>query len=499
MAKQVNKYEQGGLILKKKTKDNFGKKANPNDVDVSVGPDFVGLGYNIKGRNYSPAWGGQFAMGGNLPGAVGFMYARTQDPAPSNGKYAKKTKASAQNGQEMKFYQEGLDFKPKTISQNGIMIDPDGYWNSENWGNPVIIPSTDITMEGVDQPLIGISDTGDTQYMEPGEDYQFDGEYVTEYPILKDTNYNDMAKAKQGKKLNKAAMGKAMVYDQLHQLSDFGNPPIAQTGISTPPEFKFTKPESFAAGAETAGMSALNNLGKIVSGIGAISEQKRNIKKADQAAQLSGLALQANQTMQEPMRRYVRPEDALVQPGQLSNPYGSGTNYLAEDGAMIGGNPTEIQNMYNPGDIYLDGGYEPMEESLKQYKHGGSMHKAEFGEYFQDSGQAQIGSAVGESIGTAFGPAGAAVGKIAGMALGNLLGGAKDARKLQEQKDKMALSQSQLAFQQSRSQGPLNAYMEDGGWVSHDWQPQVIATFGEHKLKDLLKLMMQTCYVLVVI
>jgi hypothetical protein len=123
MANWLDKYEQGGMVLKKKTKDNYGKKANPNNVQASVGPDFVGLGYNIKGRNYSPAWGGQFAMGGNIPGAVGFTYARTQNPAPSNGKYAKKTKASAQNGQEMKFYQEGLDFTPKTISQNGLIMD----------------------------------------------------------------------------------------------------------------------------------------------------------------------------------------------------------------------------------------------------------------------------------------------------------------------------------------------------------------------------------------
>ena len=70
MANWLDKYEQGGLVLKKKTKDNFGKKANPNDVKVSVGPDFVGLGYNTKGRNYSPAWGGQFQMGGSMPGAV---------------------------------------------------------------------------------------------------------------------------------------------------------------------------------------------------------------------------------------------------------------------------------------------------------------------------------------------------------------------------------------------------------------------------------------------
>ena len=59
------------------------------------------------------------AMGGSLPGAVGFTYARTAGSAPSNGKYAKKTKASAQNGKEMKFYQEGLDFKPNSIAQDG--------------------------------------------------------------------------------------------------------------------------------------------------------------------------------------------------------------------------------------------------------------------------------------------------------------------------------------------------------------------------------------------
>jgi hypothetical protein len=61
-------------------------------------------------------------MGGSIPGAVGFTYARTNDPAPSNGKYAKKTMASAQNGAEMKFYQEGLDFKPKTISKDGSQL-----------------------------------------------------------------------------------------------------------------------------------------------------------------------------------------------------------------------------------------------------------------------------------------------------------------------------------------------------------------------------------------
>jgi hypothetical protein len=138
MANWLDKYEQGGMVLKQKTKDNYGKKPNPNDVKISMSPNYIGSGYNIQGRNYSPAWGGMFQdggsvypvnyvpqaqMGGSIPGAVGFSYARTQSPAPSNGPYAKKTKASAQNGEEMRYYQNGLDWKPKSISQNGSWLD----------------------------------------------------------------------------------------------------------------------------------------------------------------------------------------------------------------------------------------------------------------------------------------------------------------------------------------------------------------------------------------
>lgn len=78
------------------------------------------LGTTNKGFDYNGAWGGTMQMGGGLPGATGMMYARVG--APANGKYAKKTKASAQNGMEMKYYQAGLDFKPKTISQDGTAV-----------------------------------------------------------------------------------------------------------------------------------------------------------------------------------------------------------------------------------------------------------------------------------------------------------------------------------------------------------------------------------------
>lgn len=70
-----------------------------------------------------------------------------------------------------------------------VTKDDNGYWNPENWGKPVEIGSNEITMKGLQEmgynkPLLGISDTGDVQMMYPGEDYTFDGESVTEYPVM---------------------------------------------------------------------------------------------------------------------------------------------------------------------------------------------------------------------------------------------------------------------------------------------------------------------------
>ena len=60
-------------------------------------------GYTDIPFKYNSAWGGQFQMGGSLPGSVGFTYARTQG-IPSEGPYAKKTMPSAQNGKVHKKY-----------------------------------------------------------------------------------------------------------------------------------------------------------------------------------------------------------------------------------------------------------------------------------------------------------------------------------------------------------------------------------------------------------
>jgi len=91
---------------------------------------------------------------------------------------------TAQNGQEMQYYQQGLDWKPKSISRDGSVIKDDrGQWDHP--GEITEINSNDITMEGVPYDVLGISDTGDTKLMKPGKNYKFKGKKVTEYPMAK--------------------------------------------------------------------------------------------------------------------------------------------------------------------------------------------------------------------------------------------------------------------------------------------------------------------------
>jgi hypothetical protein len=95
----------------------------------------------------------------------------------------------------------------KKQKEGGIIKDDNGYWNPDNWGKVVEIDSPDITMKGVNQPLVGISDEGDVQYMEPGKDYKFKGKKVKEYPVGKNgVNQQD-----------------EKVDEQLDQLTNFTN------------------------------------------------------------------------------------------------------------------------------------------------------------------------------------------------------------------------------------------------------------------------------------
>jgi hypothetical protein len=114
----------------------------------------------------------------------------------------------AQNGMEMSYYQNGLDFQPKSISKNGKKIIKDDMGQWAHPGEITEIDSNQITMQGIPYPVLGISDIGDIQMMYPDEEYEFIGDSVTEYPMMK-----------QGGQLTK-----------LDQLSNFTNYNTKQPG-----------------------------------------------------------------------------------------------------------------------------------------------------------------------------------------------------------------------------------------------------------------------------
>tara|TARA_R100000781_G_scaffold98478_1_gene62147 strand:- start:325 stop:561 length:237 start_codon:yes stop_codon:yes gene_type:complete len=56
--------------------------------------------------------------------------------------------------------------------------------NSPDVDNAInIIPSGDITMKGVDFPVKGTDNLGNTKIMQPGKNYKFKGDSVLEKPI----------------------------------------------------------------------------------------------------------------------------------------------------------------------------------------------------------------------------------------------------------------------------------------------------------------------------
>jgi hypothetical protein len=46
-----------------------------------------------------------------------------------------------------------------------------------------VIPSGEITMKNVGFPVLGIDNEGNSEVMEPGEDYSFPGNAVLEFPL----------------------------------------------------------------------------------------------------------------------------------------------------------------------------------------------------------------------------------------------------------------------------------------------------------------------------
>lgn len=76
------------------------------------------------------------------------------------------------------FNEEGPEIYYKN---GGPIVTNRGQWDYP--GQTTIIPSNNITMQGVPYPVVGVDNTGHTKMMQPGMNYTFPGQYVTEYPM----------------------------------------------------------------------------------------------------------------------------------------------------------------------------------------------------------------------------------------------------------------------------------------------------------------------------
>ena len=113
----------------------------------------------------------------------------------------------------------------------GAYVSTKGYKrNSPDVNNPYnVIPSNQITMKGVDFPIMGIDNTGHQKMMYPGQDYTFPGNYVTEFPLK---NMGNKRFGQAGLEKNSEAFLKNWI--EKRQISD---PYIQEAYLMDKPEF----------------------------------------------------------------------------------------------------------------------------------------------------------------------------------------------------------------------------------------------------------------------
>ena len=316
------------------------------------------------------------------------------------------------------------------------------------------------------------------------------------------------------------------VYDYYNNSNDNGGSMLTtpyqmgqSSNVTTTGENTTMKP---LTKAQMAGNILLNQAGSII-GLGQSIADKygRQTQELDNYTKASAM-LTSMPKNKINKTKYVRPEYS-----QVSDPQKYGVP-MAEDGASIGGNPTEIQNTYDPTDIYTDLEYEPLNDSnIKQYAFGGDIANSPVaaagggasggfdasqfmgaagslggalgslagGDDFAQTEEGQLGSTLGGAAGTALGgPVGGLIGAGLGGLAGGLIGGKKN-KQLKFQKQTLQNNLAAGAYTNALQNGPLSSYAEDGaaipsyeegGYMNPEYNPQVIAKFGDFTMNQLL-------------
>ena len=297
----------------------------------------------------------------------------------------------------------------------------------------------------------------------------------------------------------------------------------------------------------TKGLESLPGLGgELMKGYNNLRAERRAKKEAQKWAKVTNVQAKAAESEDiDDFRQYTenaRKKRNAFMPemtGEEFFPvYGVGTNVLArngarlQDGGMVGGNPTEIQNTYGDGTLYDDLGYEPLDDSnqVKQFAYGGGIPVAQngFSNWMNTMGGGgsgfsgaagasggggasaagasgggtpwgaigqvgsgvakgatgnnaggQIGGSVGGAVGSIFGPAGQAIGQIGGSLIGGLLDtNPRDMRKAQS---KIKYNTNRMIASQFKDSvhSQYGSYMKNGGYMNPEYNPQVITMFGD--------------------
>ncbi|MCS7317665.1 MAG: hypothetical protein NZZ41_05070 [Candidatus Dojkabacteria bacterium] len=190
------------------------------------------------------------------------------------------------------------------------------------------------------------------------------------------------------------------------------------------------------------GLSAVPTL---ISAAGGFKSRKQRKAKAKQDLAISDIVLQAASTEpQQPKRRYVRPEDQLINPNELAPTYGTGTEYLAQMGATVPLSPFYLSSagagLGNFGASLISGSGD-----------------------FSNTPEGQVGSTIGGIAGSFLGPAGTFVGSTIGSFIGNMIG--KNAeKKIKDIENKVSRNMAQASYIQAL-RASNSPYMEKGGKV----------------------------------
>ena len=131
--------------------------------------------------------------------------------------------------------------------KDDVIYDPMGQWKYP--GQVTKIPDRNITMRGVNYPVLGVDDLGNQQMMQPGMDYTFPGQNVTEYPQMAQEGKTILPKDySQFEEYNKTApenrvpdkdwqYGNSKQYDHYGMWDALGKPKNFQEALKNNPQW----------------------------------------------------------------------------------------------------------------------------------------------------------------------------------------------------------------------------------------------------------------------